>query len=65
MPLVTATQQLRVDVPATTNTQATIKELLNESFSARSVSYKRNAGDRFFQELLVNSTNGLHGILAT
>jgi hypothetical protein len=40
-------------VTATTNTQATIEDLLDLSFSMRCVPYERKVIDKFFPELLV------------
>jgi hypothetical protein len=54
-PLIVARQRLGKNVTAATNTHATIEELLDASFSIRSVSYQRNVGDQFFPELLVIS----------
>jgi uncharacterized protein (DUF486 family) len=45
-------QRLGNKVSATTNTHATIEELLDTSFYTLSVSYKRKVADKFFQELL-------------
>jgi hypothetical protein len=42
------------NVTAATNTQATIEELLDASFSMRSVSYQTKLGDSFCPELLVS-----------
>jgi hypothetical protein len=45
-------QRLGKSVIATTNTHATIEELLKTSFSVRSVPYQRKVGDEFFPKLL-------------
>jgi hypothetical protein len=42
------------NVTAATKTQATVEELLDLSFSMRSVPYQRNVGGHFFLELLVS-----------
>jgi hypothetical protein len=42
---VVARQRLGKNVTAATNTHATIEELLNASFSMRSMSYQRKTGD--------------------
>jgi hypothetical protein len=44
-PLITARQQLGKNVTTATNTDATIEELLDTSFSMRPISYQRKAGD--------------------
>jgi hypothetical protein len=44
-PAIVARQRLGKNVTATTNTQATIDELLDASFSVRSVSYQGKVGD--------------------
>jgi hypothetical protein len=54
-PTLVARQQLGKNVTAAMNTQGTIGELLNTSFSMRSVSYQRKVGDYFFPERLVLS----------
>jgi hypothetical protein len=52
-------QRLGKHFPSTTNTQATLEEVLYAVFSMRSMSYQpsicyeRKAGDYFFPELLV------------
>jgi hypothetical protein len=43
-PPLVVTQWLGEDVNAATNTQATIEDLLDASFSMRSVSYERKVG---------------------
>jgi hypothetical protein len=49
-----ARKQLDKGVAAATNTHATIEEeLLDMSFSMRSVLYQRKVGDWFFPEFLV------------
>jgi hypothetical protein len=53
LPLIVARQRLGKHFPAATNTYATTEELLEASFSIRSVSYQRKEGDYFFPELLV------------
>jgi hypothetical protein len=53
IPTIVARQRLSKHVTAETNTHATIEELLDASFSMRSVSYQRQVGDQFFPELLV------------
>jgi hypothetical protein len=50
---IVARQRLGKNVTAATNTQASIEELLDASFSIRAVSYQRKVGDYFFPELLV------------
>jgi hypothetical protein len=52
-PLIVAKQQMGKHVPAATNTHATVEELLDPSFSLRSVSYEKKVGCYFFQDLLV------------
>jgi hypothetical protein len=52
-PLFVDRQRLGEDVTAATNTHAAIEELLDGSFSLRSVAYKRKVGDCCFPELLV------------
>jgi hypothetical protein len=53
-PSIAARQRLDNNVSAATNTHAAIEELLDASFSVRSVSYQRKVGgDQFFPELLV------------
>jgi hypothetical protein len=47
-----ARQRLGKEVIEATNTHATIEELLDVSFSMRSVSYQRKVGD-YFSEFLV------------
>jgi hypothetical protein len=47
-----ARQRLGKNVTAATNTHAKINELLDASFSMRSVSYQRRVGDSFFPEFL-------------
>jgi hypothetical protein len=42
---IVARQRFGKNVTAATNTQGTIEELLNASFSMRSVSYQRKVGD--------------------
>jgi hypothetical protein len=54
-PPVSARQRLDKNITAATNTQATIEELLDASFSMRSVSFQREVDDYFFPEILVNS----------
>jgi hypothetical protein len=44
-PHIVARQRLGKNVIAATNTHATIEELLEASFSVRSVSYQRKVGD--------------------
>jgi hypothetical protein len=46
-------QRLGKNDTAATNTYITIEELLDASFSMRSVSYQRKIGDWFFPELLI------------
>jgi hypothetical protein len=46
-------QRLGINITAAMNTHVTIEELLDASFSMRSVSYQRKVGDSFFQELFV------------
>jgi hypothetical protein len=46
-------QRLGKHVHAAMNTQAAMKELLDASFSVRSVSYQRKVGDYFFLESVV------------
>jgi hypothetical protein len=53
-PSVVTRQRLGKNVTAATNTQETIGELLDASFSIRSVSYQRKADDYFFPELLIS-----------
>jgi hypothetical protein len=43
--LIVACQRLGTNVTAVTNTRAAIEELLDASFSMRSVSYQRKVGD--------------------
>jgi hypothetical protein len=45
IPLIVARQRLGEPVPAATNTQAAIDELLNTSYSMWSVSTQRKVGD--------------------
>jgi hypothetical protein len=56
----TARQRLGKNVTAAMNTYATIQDLLDASFSVRSVSYQRKVGDQFFPELLVISCHIFH-----
>jgi hypothetical protein len=51
LPPIVVRQQNGKQVPA--ETHATTEELLDASFSLRSVSYQRNASDWCFSELLV------------
>jgi hypothetical protein len=44
-PAIVARQRLGKNVTAATSTHATIEELLDASFSMRSVSYQRKVGD--------------------
>jgi hypothetical protein len=53
-PPVVDKQRLGKNVTAATNTDATIEELLDASFSLRSLSYERKVGDKFFPEFLVS-----------
>jgi hypothetical protein len=57
-PLIVAGKRLGKNVTAATNTHATIGELLEASFSMRSVSYQRKGGQHFFPELLSVSSVG-------
>jgi hypothetical protein len=50
-----ARQRLSKNVPAATNTHATIEDLWDPSFSLLSVSYQEKAGDYFLPELHVNN----------
>jgi hypothetical protein len=52
-PLIVVRQRLGKNVPAATNTHATREELLDASFSMRSVSYQMKIGDKFFLEHIV------------
>jgi hypothetical protein len=52
IPPIVARQCFGEYVPAATNTHAAMEELFDASFSVRSVSYKRKAGE-YFPELLV------------
>jgi hypothetical protein len=52
-PPIVARQRLGKNVTAATNTHETIEELLDVSFSIRSVRYERKVGDQFFPELLL------------
>jgi hypothetical protein len=47
-----ARKQLGKNITAATNTRVTTEELLDTSFSTRSVSYKRNVGYSLFPELI-------------
>jgi hypothetical protein len=53
-PLIVARQRLGENFTAATNTYAKIEELLDESFSMRSVSCQNKVGNHFFVELLVH-----------
>jgi hypothetical protein len=46
-------QRLGKNIPAPTNRNAVIKELLDAVFSIRSVSYQRKVGEYFFSEFFV------------
>jgi hypothetical protein len=48
-----ARQRLTKYITASTNTPATIEELVDASFSMRCVSFQRKVGDRFFPKFLV------------
>jgi hypothetical protein len=52
-PTIIAGELLGKHVTAATNTQATIQELLETSFSMRFLSYERKLGDWFFLEVLI------------
>jgi hypothetical protein len=52
-PPIVARQRLDKNVTEANNTHATIKELLDASFSVWSESYQRKVGDYFFPEILV------------
>jgi hypothetical protein len=52
-PFTTARQWLNVNVAAATNTHGKVEELLEESFPAPAVTYRRNTRLQFFPELLV------------
>jgi hypothetical protein len=49
-----ARQRLAKNVTASTNSHATIEELLDASFHMHSVMYQRKVGDLFFPEFLVS-----------
>jgi hypothetical protein len=53
IPIISARQRLSKRVPAATNTQATIEELLDASVFMRSVSNQRNVGDQLCPSRLV------------
>jgi hypothetical protein len=53
-PPIIARQWHGKNITAAMNTHATIEKLLEASFSTRSMSYQRNAEDKFFPELPVN-----------
>jgi hypothetical protein len=57
IPTIVARQRLGKHVTAEKNTHAIIEELLDASFSLRSVSYQRQVGDQFFSELLIHMTS--------
>jgi hypothetical protein len=56
---IVAGQRLGKNVTVATNTQATIKELFDTSFSMWHVSYQRKVWDQFFSELLVSVSTDL------
>jgi hypothetical protein len=53
-PHIVARQQLSKHISTAMNTYSTTEELLDMSFSMRSMSYQRKAGNYFFPELLAD-----------
>jgi hypothetical protein len=53
-PTLLTRQRLGKNIIAATNIRAAIEQLLDASFSMRSVSYQGKVGDYFFTELLVS-----------
>jgi hypothetical protein len=58
-----AGQRLSKNVIAAKNTHSKIKEMLDESFSMQSMTYKRKVDYYFFPELLVFTQNFMAGNL--
>jgi hypothetical protein len=50
---IVARQRLGKNVAETKNTHATVEDLMDSSFSMRSVSHQRKVGNKFFPQLLV------------